>query len=97
MGWKSKMEEDSYGSNLTDAEIDKALYWVESLAELGGAKAKDVIEIIASQRWELKQQMEDVDVAWAKMSEGDFDYAADQNLISQQDAELANNILANFS
>ena len=97
MGWKSKMEEDSYGSSLTDAEIEKALHWVESLAELGGAKAQDVIEIIASERWELKQQMEGVEVAWAKMSEGDFDYAADQNLISQQDAELANNILANFS
>jgi len=97
MGWKSKMEEDSYGSNLTDAEIDKALYWVESLAERGGAKAQDVIEIIASERWELKQQMEGVEVAWAKMSEGDFEYAADQNLISQQDAELAANILANFS
>jgi hypothetical protein len=97
MGWKSKMEEDSYGSNLTDAEIEKALHWVESVAKRGEAEAEDVIEIIESERYELKHHQMRLEAALARMSEGDFNYAADQNLISQQDAELANNILANFS
>ena len=92
MGWRQKL--DTFDDDLTDREVEQALDWVDSLSERAGSKAREFIESLRIHQDDLRRQENAIQRAWER---GEWQELADERVISQDDADLADEILARYS